>query len=136
VSASTRATPSGAPALVALLGIALFVGTVVAWFASAHPDGLEWSVARVYGSEELPERENPVAAKLESVQERTAFLPDYGFASAEEDAAEEEEGGWPAVSAGTSVSGLVGSMITAGLVFAFGLVLMLFRKRDAKAGSG
>ena len=30
-------------------------GGVVSWFASAHPDGLEWAIARVTGSEELPD---------------------------------------------------------------------------------
>ncbi|HBA82786.1 MAG TPA: cobalamin biosynthesis protein CbiM [Verrucomicrobia bacterium] len=44
---------SGALALVTVLGCALFIGTVGAWFASSRPDGLEWSIARVTGQVEL-----------------------------------------------------------------------------------
>ena len=43
-----------AVAIAAILGVALFVSTVVAWFASSHPDGLEWSMTRVLGKQELP----------------------------------------------------------------------------------
>ena len=39
-----------APVLAAFGVAALLTGGVVAWFASAHPDGLEWSIAGVTGS--------------------------------------------------------------------------------------
>lgn len=120
------------PVLATLAGCALFVGTVLAWFASPYPDGLEWSVGRVYGRDELPAAETGVAAGLQKVQEKTAFLPDYGFP---EPAGEESAGGgegasWPAVSLGTSVAGIVGAAITAALVLALGGVLLLLRGRN------
>lgn len=121
----------GSPLLAALLGAALFAGTVVAWFASPHPDGLEWSVGRVHAGKELPAAESRVAAGLQKMQQRTAVLPDYGFpVPAGEAAGNEQAASWPAVSLGTSVAGIVGSAITALLVLALGGVLLLVRGRD------
>ena len=43
--------------LVVLLVAALLTGGVLSWFASAKPDGLEWSIEKVFGRPELPEAE-------------------------------------------------------------------------------
>lgn len=120
--------------LVGLLVVAAVTGAVFSWFASANPDGLEWSMARTSGKEELAPPEHGVHSLLASLQEKTAFLPDYSFkekgkegpAEAEKTTAEgksKKEEPWPSVSAGTSVSGLVGGLMTmlvAGLI-GFGL---------------
>ncbi len=119
-----EATARPYPALAALLGVALFVSTVLAWFASSRPDGLEWSVGRLYGREELPAAESVLATRLQQVQNKTAVLPDYGF-RAPEDTAET----WPAVSWRTSVAGLVGALVTATLILALGGLLYLVRGR-------
>jgi cobalt/nickel transport system permease protein len=115
--------PSGSlrPVLVGLLVAAAVVGGAVSWFASAYPDGLEWSVARATGQEELAGPDAGLHGKLAAVQEKTALLPDYGFkAAAEPEAAETAAPeSWPAVNAGTSVSGVVGGLLTllvAGLI--------------------
>jgi hypothetical protein len=44
--------------LAGLAAAAVLTGGVLSWFASAYPDGLEWSIAKTTGSEELasPER--------------------------------------------------------------------------------
>jgi len=42
------------PVLIGLLVAALILGGVVSWFASTHPDGLEWSIAKVTGKEVSP----------------------------------------------------------------------------------
>jgi len=121
------------PVLIGLAIAALIVGGAVSWFASTHPDGLEWSIAKVTGKEEISGSDGGIHRKLTAVQEKTAFLPDYGFKSAEaagvnaekasaESAAVESES-WPAVTAGTSVSGIVGGLITLGLVCLIGFVL-------------
>ena len=61
---------------------------VLSWFASTNPDGLEWSMAKVSGKEEL-EAGSGVHRGLGALQEKTAFLPDYGFKkTAQESAAE------------------------------------------------
>ena len=59
---------------------ALLCGAALSWFASAYPDGLEWSVAGVTGSEETRLAEpSPLHRNLETVQEATAIMPDYAF---------------------------------------------------------
>lgn len=107
--------------------LALLTGGALSWFASSFPDGLEWSVEKVYGREELPESGTSIAHILGSFQEKTAFLPDYGFkkplsqeGGASEDGKPEP---WPAVSVGTSVSGVVGSLLTAGIALLIGIGL-------------
>jgi len=97
---------------VVLAVVAVVTGGVLSWFASSHPDGLEWSLARATGSEELAEPEGGVFGWSAEVQEKTALLPDYDFRQPEtEDEAAEEEA--PAVmNAGASVSGVVGALLT------------------------
>ena len=129
-----------------LLGFAvatIITGGLLSWFASAHPDGLEWSMFKTSGQEELDMPDRGVHSSLADIQERTAFLPDYGFAESEGAAGSDETGGgataeepdeqddekWPAVSGGTSLSGLVGGgmvLLIAGLV---GVSLRLIKKR-------
>ena len=65
-----------------LLGLALFAvvtGGVLSWFASTHPDGLEWSVKGVTGQEELAAPREGVHGALAGLQEKLSFLPDYDF---------------------------------------------------------
>jgi cobalt/nickel transport system permease protein len=121
------------PVLAAFVAAAMFTGILLAWFASAHPDGLEWSIGKVTGSEELEAPKEGLLASLAGLQEKTALLPDYGFkdAGASEGAGEEAES-WPAVSGGTSVSGLVGAMIV--LIFAAGTSLVLYKLRGKNPG--
>ncbi len=109
--------------LVGLAIVAAIVGGAVSWFASTHPDGLEWSIAKVTGQEEVSGDDMGIHKDLAGLQEKTAFLPDYGFKTAE---AENDSGeSWPAVNAGTSVSGLVGGSLTLGLVLLTGFALKL-----------
>ena len=127
-SATVPASGSLRPVLAGLALAALVLGGVASWFASTHPDGLEWSMFRVSGQEELEAPAGGIHETLAGVQEKTAFLPDYGFkASAEEPATTEPEEAapeaWPAVSAGTSVSGIVGGLITLALAGLLGLAL-------------
>ncbi len=116
---------------------ALFTGCVLSWFASSHPDGLEWSMFRTAGVEEL-EAAGGIHETLREVQQKTAFLPDYSFKVSESEeeikAAQEEEEAWPAVSKGTSVSGVIGGLMT--LVFA-GMIGMGINiaKRRGKTGA-
>jgi cobalt/nickel transport system permease protein len=110
-----RRVPAG------LLLLALITGGALSWFASTYPDGLEWAVSRTSGKEELEAPERGVHWSLAQLQAMTAFLPDYGFRRETAESSPAER--WPAVSAGTSVAGIVGSGITlavAGLI-GFGL---------------
>lgn len=124
----TGGFPKRAVAIVAAL--ALVTGGSLSWLASTHPDGLEWSIAGVAGASELA-ASGAVYDSLGQLQGKTAFLPDYGFRAPAEDAAEEADAQWPAVSAGTSVAGVVGSVLTLALAVAAGLLLWLPRRRRA-----
>ncbi|NQU63734.1 MAG: PDGLE domain-containing protein, partial [SAR324 cluster bacterium] len=114
--------------LIALLSATIIIGGALSWFASSHPDGLEWSMVKTSGSEELETPETKVYQSLAGIQEKTAFLPDYGFRSTEIPSQEGSEK-WAAVDIGTSVSGVVGSGLTLLLVVLLGSA---FRHRKTK----
>jgi cobalt/nickel transport system permease protein len=123
--------------LIGLAIAALLIGGVFSWFASTRPDGLEWSIGKTYGKPEIPKPTQGVTASLEAMQKKTAILPDYEFKAEEPEPAhgatpdrDGEGEAWPAVSSGTTVAGIVGSMVTLGLAAAVGLVLRR-RKKDA-----
>lgn len=98
--------------LAGLVIATLLTGVVVSWFASSHPDGLEWSMFKTSGKEELKSPDG-IHESLSGLQERTAFLPDYALKPGGEAEAQEEAGeSWPAVDPGTSLAGLVGSALT------------------------
>lgn len=112
--------------LVILAVVVAIVGGGLSLLASGNPDGLEWSL---FGNAEGGYSENmgldeedygvqsAVADAAASIQEKTAFLPDYAFASDSENPL------------GTSVSGLVGSAMVAGLAAAVCVAGGFFRKK-------
>jgi cobalt/nickel transport system permease protein len=111
-----------------LLVFTAITGGALSWFASANPDGLEWAMSRVSGKEELETPEKGLYSMIRSLQGKTAFLPDYGFKEPEGKAGGAKEGEpkeekWPAISAGTSVSGIVGGMLVLGLAAMIGFAL-------------
>lgn len=130
------------PALIFLGVLVLFTGSVFSWFASAYPDGLEWSIGKVTGKEELQGSEHGIAGTLGRIQEKTAFRPDYTFknpsevtGTTEKDSEtavkRESETTWPSVDPGTSASGFVGAFIV--LLLAGGLGFVLTRRQHKTA---
>lgn len=89
---------------------ALLIGGGVSLFASANPDGLEWSIEKITGSTEV-EAAGSVYETAGEIQEKTALLPDYAIKGSDS-------------VAGTSVSGIVGCVMV--IVFC-GIVCFLFR---------
>ncbi len=69
-----RGRATGAIVGFALAALAIAGGLSLA--ASQDPDGLEWSVARVAGSAEVP-ASGAAAARAQKVQDATAAMPDY-----------------------------------------------------------
>jgi len=115
--------------LIGFVVLALMTGGALSWFASTHPDGLEWSIEKVTGKGELEGQGSGIAAALKNVQDRTAFLPDYSFKPATvEQGTEEASPAWPAVEPGTSVAGVVGSMIVLMIIVFIGFGIRLFKK--------
>ena len=74
-----------------MIGLALFAvvaGGMLSWFASTHPDGLEWAMKGVSGKEELEAPKAGVHGAMAWIQEKLAFLPDYDFKKPEEEKGE------------------------------------------------
>lgn len=57
--------------------LALVLGGCFAWIASSYPDGLEWSIAKVTGLEDLPGAASGIAKSIADVQSSSSVLPDY-----------------------------------------------------------
>jgi cobalt/nickel transport system permease protein len=123
--AAARPVGAGVPlakVLTVFALLALLTGGAFSWFASTHPDGLEWAIERVTGRGELSGAEHGVAAVLRGFQEKTAFLPDYGFkAEKAEPVPKDAAPAWPGIEAGTSAAGVTGAAIVLVLVVLIGL---------------
>jgi cobalt/nickel transport system permease protein len=112
--------------------LAVITGGALSWFASTQPDGLEWSIEKVYGKGELPEKEHGIAAVLKGIQETTAFLPDYNFKPAGKEPKKAEAApAWPGIEAGTSAAGIIGAAIVLALILLIGMGIRTFRRRNA-----
>ena len=118
--------------LVTFVILAAITGGALSWFASANPDGLEWSIEKMYGKPELPEQEHGIAGVLKGFQEKTAFLPDYNFKKSESEKKEEVAPSWPGVDIGTSLSGVIGGIIVLGVVLIIGLGIRAIRSNKHK----
>ncbi len=119
LQSAAEARPVGNVPIKSMLAVfacaTLLAGGVATWFASENPDGLEWAIAGVTGSEELPETDHALHHLLAALQEKLAFLPDYSFPAQNEDT----DGG----KIGTSMSGVVGGTVTLILCALIGFIL-------------
>ena len=112
-----------------MAAVVVFVGGGLSLFASSNPDGLEWAL---FGNAESGYSENmaldeddygvssDVADTAADIQEHTAFLPDYAFPDNDS-------------SVGTTVSGIVGSLIVAAIAAGIAVLGGFFRKKQANA---
>ena len=130
--AATPSNRSVTGVAVSFATVALALGGIGAWFASANPDGLEWSIARITGADELDSPLTTLHARSAELQRRVAVLPDYGFRQDEGRDASPE--GAPAASnlhrpgdrLGTSLAGVLGG---AGALFLALLVGFVLRRK-------
>jgi cobalt/nickel transport system permease protein len=93
--------------LATFLVATLLIGGVLSWFVSENPDGLEWSIAKITGTPELPESEHREHQQLVKLQNETAILPDYAIPAEEGVAASAAK-----ERMGTSLSGILGGAMT------------------------
>ncbi|KUO71580.1 MAG: cobalamin biosynthesis protein CbiM [Clostridia bacterium BRH_c25] len=126
VESAGAAEPGGSKSslkriLLPLLIATLLIGGILSWYASGNPDGLEWSLYNSTGQEEL-EQTGELHKKLSDIQNKLAILPDYSFKAGIE--APEQ--------AGTSTSGIVGSVITLLLTVSVGIIIKAFTRKTAK----
>jgi cobalt/nickel transport system permease protein len=110
--------------------LAIITGGGLSWFASTHPDGLEWSIEKVTGRRVLPEATQGIAQVLKGVQEKTVFLPGYAVKpQGNEPKKGETASAWPEIDAGTTTAGIVGAVIVLGMIMLIGLGIRSFRRR-------
>ncbi len=115
----------------AFAAAAMVIGGALSWFASSSPDGLEWSMAKVSGKQELEGPDRGIHQSLATLQKKIAFLPDYSFKSGDaETASKAESPKWSVVDSGKTTSGLVGGALTLALALMIGILL---RKRQRPA---
>ncbi len=112
--------------LAGFLLVTVVIAGALSWFASMHPDGLEWALQHATGREELAPADSATHSWFAGLQDKTAVLPDYGFKEVGRESAAGEEA-WPAVKVGTSLAGLVGVAITLLLAALIGFALKRFR---------
>ena len=110
-----------------LAAVAVVVGGGLSLLASSNPDGLEWAL---FGNADAGYAENmgldeedfgvtsAMADTAGGIQEATSFLPDYAFPDSE-------------AAVGTTVSGVVGSLIVAGVAVLICLAGGFFRKKKS-----
>jgi len=117
--------------LITLAVAAGITGGVFSWFASTHPDGLEWSIAKITGRGELSEHKDGIAGTLHKVQERTAILPEYNFKQNKKDGepGTEVPASWPGIETGTSLAGILGALMVLALSLTIGAGIKALRKR-------
>ena len=130
----TGASVSRRPVLIGLVIVALAVGGVASWLASTHPDGLEWSIAKMTGKAGVTSPADGLHKGLANLQKKTAILPEYRFKPTGATPVEKERSHpepWPTVNTGTSVSGIVGGLMTLVLACLIGLS---FRARSIQRG--
>ncbi|MBF0388732.1 MAG: energy-coupling factor ABC transporter permease [Desulfamplus sp.] len=131
LSSASSSSPIGRTPIfkvvVGLAAAALITGGALSWFASSNPDGLEWAMFKTAGVEEL-ESPDGIHTSLSAIQEKTAFLPDYGFKSGESNELSESSAESVKVELGTSVSGVVGGILT--LIFAVAIGFALRQKKS------
>lgn len=107
------------PKTLGILGVAAIgIGGVLSLFASSLPDGLEWAMERVAGTAEL-EASGAAQQTAQSIQSATSFLPDYALPGSES-------------LSGTTISGLVGCLITAAICIIVALSLRFFRSKKTQ----
>ena len=112
--------------ILAILAVTVFTGSILAWYASEHPDGLEWSIEKVTGSPELASQGKSIHHTLKNFQEKTSLMPDYSF--------KQEDNGHETSTTdariGTTTAGLFGGL----LVLLIGVLMgFILKRRDPAA---
>lgn len=109
----------------------MIIGGGLSWFASANPDGLEWSIKKA-GITEMAanDRLHQTAAVL---QQKTAFLPGYslGTTSRAKEVSHPQDK-WPGGNSGTGMAGLVGGVLVLALVIITGFIITIAKRKSNK----
>lgn len=105
---------------------AVIIGGILSWYASANPDGLEWSLYNASGKEGL-ENSSWLHQKLEAVQGKTSVFPDYGFKESTEVSGQQDA---LRIQAGTSAAGVTGVLLTILLAGVVGIIIRFIARKS------
>ena len=133
-SGKTSTVSPAKKVFISLIVLTVITGTIISWFASKFPDGLEWSMLKTAGVEDLKSPEYGIHTKLDELQKKIAFLPDYNFRNTVNSPEAEGKTAWPSPNAGTSLSGVVGGTFTLLLVVLIGFILKRSSVRKVNTG--
>ncbi len=106
--------------LIGLLLLAFFIGGFLSMFASTNPDGLEWAINNVIGAPELMGQQG-IQSVIADIQDQLTILPGYNFKAVD---------GEPA-KVGTSISGIVGGLMTLAFACAIGFVITKLKRKKS-----
>ncbi len=102
-----------------LLGmVTIIFAAGISLLASGNPDGLEWSIEKTKGGQEVIS-EGVIYDAATNIVEFTAVLPDYALKSSDSQM-------------GTTVAGVVGAIVVAGVCVGICAIINLTRKRKAQ----
>ncbi len=115
--------------VLAILAVLVVLVGGLSLFASAYPDGLEWSIDGVLKQSDVTADEDtgevrgitasgPAYETTAGIQEATAIMPDYAFKDSQSPA-------------GTSVAGILGSVVTLLLAGSVGLLIAKAKRKTA-----
>lgn len=129
VSAQKRAAIDGVISLKTFLAtlalMTILISGGLSLLASEKPDGLEWAIERTTGSPEL-EAHGSAFSTAAALQNFTAILPDYDYINPDK----------KNIFKGTTVSGVVGSLLTFLLVGLTGIAIARNKKRKKFVDNG
>jgi cobalt/nickel transport system permease protein len=105
--------------LLMLIVATIIIGSILSLYASGNPDGLEWALYHSMGQKELIVNSG-LYQTLGVIQNKLAILPNYNF-KAGMNASEQT---------GTSISGVVGIIITLLLAAGISIIIKTFTKKS------
>lgn len=101
-----------------ILALAFILGCGISLYASAFPDGLEWSMEKVAGTAELSTN-GKIFNLISSIQNHMAFMPDYAFKHTDS-------------AVGTSVAGFLGCGLTIAVACLTGVIIYHVKQRNRR----
>lgn len=109
--------------ILVILGVlAIITAGGLSLYASANPDGLEWSMEKVAGTTEIKPQDK-LLENTAQLQEKTALMPDYDYAA--------DSKGGPIN--GTSAAGIIGGGLTFLVAGIIAFIISRIKNRKATA---
>ena len=113
--------------IAAFIAITIITAVGLTKYASSLPDGLEWSILKTTGTTELENPDSEIYSKLENIQDKTSFLPDYNFKESK-NTDETHKSFLFNEDTGTPISGIVGAILVLVFIISIGFIIKIVRR--------